>query len=67
VGFGPIDLKLGGWTWDSVTHEEKLEPNCYSMFRAKVVDMVDTSSIGIGPIDLKIGRWAKEEVTYEEK
>ena len=44
VGFGPLDLKIGMWVWDSVPHEEKWVPNCYSMFRAKSVDMVGTSS-----------------------
>jgi hypothetical protein len=37
VGFGPNDLKFGGEACEEATHEEKLEPNCYSMFRAKSV------------------------------
>ena len=41
------------WVCDSVPHEEKWVPNCYSMFRAKSVDMVATSSVGVGPIGLK--------------
>jgi hypothetical protein len=44
VSFGPIGLKFGVCPWDSVPHKEYLEPNCYSMFRAKSVDMVGTSS-----------------------
>ena len=50
VCIGLIDLKFGMWVWDSVSHEEKLELNCYSMFRATLVDMVATSSVGFGPI-----------------
>jgi hypothetical protein len=49
VGFGPIDLKFGMWMWDSVTHKEKWVPNCYSMCRAKSVDMVGTYSALKGP------------------
>jgi hypothetical protein len=67
VGFGPIDLKIGMWVWEVVTHEEKWVPNCYSMFRAKSVDMVGTSSVGFGPIDLKIGMWVCDSVCQEEK
>ena len=51
----------------SVISEEKLEPNCYFMFRAKSVDMVDTSSVGFGLIDLKIGMWVCDSVPHEEK
>ena len=39
VGFGPIDLKFGMWAKEEVTYKEKSKPNCYSMLRAKPVDM----------------------------
>ena len=40
VAFGLIDLKIGMWVCDIVPHEGKWLPNCYSMFRARSVDMV---------------------------
>ena len=42
-------------------------PSCYSMFRAKSVDTVGTSSVGFGPIDLKFGMWVCDSVPHEEK
>ena len=52
---------------DSVPHEEKWVPNCFSMFRAKLVYMEDTSSVGFGPIGLKFCMWAWDGVPHEEK
>ena len=46
---------------------EYTESAHYSVFRAKSVGIVGTSSVGIGPIGLKFGRDAGSEVHHKGK
>ena len=45
VGFGLNGLKFGGNAENKIPNKKNSECNCYFMFRAKSVDMVDTFSV----------------------
>jgi hypothetical protein len=59
-------LDIGGNAENHGPFKGNPEYNCYSMFRANSVDLMDHSSVGFGPIVLKFGRNATNEVPHEK-